>query len=460
MSTRVDEALRVLTGLLGSVEWNDAPLDRLDIIDDGVVLPTPWPITANAVAALAAVGLAASRFHELRSGEKRRVKISTRHAGLAMASSSYLQVDGKAAKFRDPFTGFYEAANERWVFLHGNFPHLRDGVLRLLGVSDVESVAAEVKQRSAFALEAEGIARGLCIAAVRTRDEWEGEAQHAAVKSLPLLGLSTLADSPLRHMDAGELPLSGVRMLDLSRVIAGPMGGRTIAEFGGDVLLVSGPGLPSIESLVIDTGFGKRSAELDLDSSEDRQRLEALICNADIFLDAYRPGSLSTRGYSSDALVKLNPGLVRVDLDAFSRLGPWAGRRGYDSLVQATMGMCWDGETPPENLPCQPIDYLSGYLAAFGAQLSLIRQVEGGGARNVELSLARTAQWMWDTYDALGEQQQRPESRMSFADAGPYLADYATEFGDITALKSPLQDAGWRWPNPPVRLGSNRPVWR
>src|SRR5690554_5309843 len=114
MSTLVDDSLSVLAGLLGGIEWRDAPLDRLDIVDDGVALPTPWPVTANAVAALAAVGLAASRIHELRSGERRRVRIATRHAGLAMASSSYLQVAGKPAKFRDPFTGFYEAANGRW----------------------------------------------------------------------------------------------------------------------------------------------------------------------------------------------------------------------------------------------------------------------------------------------------------------------------------------------------------
>lgn len=452
----------VLEDLLASIGFDDAPLDRLEIVDDGLTLPTPWPITANAVAALAAVGLAASRLGQLRTGEARPVRIQTRHAGLAMASSSYLVVEGKAAKFRDPFTGFYEAANGRWVFLHGNFPHLRDGVLTLLGVSSVDEVAAAARNHDAFALEAEGIARGLCIAAVRTRAEWRTERQQAHIRSLPLIELQATDGGSTRLPAASDAPLSGVRMLDLSRVIAGPMSGRTIAEFGGDVLLVSGPGLPSIESLVIDTGFGKRSTEIDLGSADGRSAFEALVSEADIVFDAYRPGALAAKGYDRQALFRMRPELVHVDLDAFSRLGPWSSRRGYDSLVQATTGMCWDGETPPENLPCQPIDYLTGALGALAAMVGLIRRVETGSATSARLSLARTAEWMWDTYDWLGPEADIPAARPSIAEARDsfYLARYATAFGDIEALRSPLQDPDWRWSSAPVRLGSHSPAWK
>lgn len=457
----VDDCTAVLQDLLSSIGFDDAPLDRLRIIDDGIALPTPWPVTANAVAALAAVGLAASRLGELRNGVATPVSVSTHHAGLAMVCSSYLTADGKSAKFRDPFTGFYEAANGRWVFLHGNFPHLRDGVLALLGVTDVEDVAQAVRTRDPFELEALGIAKGLCVAAVRTRAEWQAEAQCDAIDALPVIEFDRLGDGDPRSSVSGNQPLAGIRMLDLSRVIAGPMAGRTIAEFGGEVLLVSGPGLPSIESLVIDTGFAKRSTTLDLASPGDRETFQSLIAESDIFLDAYRPGSLPGKSYDKATLAALRPGLVHIDLDAFSRSGPWATRRGYDSLVQATVGMCWDGESPPENLPCQPLDYLTGYLGALAGMIGLIRRTEQGGWAG-RLSLARTAQWMWSTYDRLGPQLDAPSTRPSIDEARSlgYLAPYDTAFGAIEALRSPLQSPGWCWPSPPAPLGSHTPAWK
>ncbi|WP_114965710.1 CoA transferase [Alkalilacustris brevis] len=451
----------ILDGLLAAAGFEDAPLERLEIIDDGNALPTPWPITANAVAVLAAVGLAASRLQEMRGGGLLPVRLSTRHAGLAMANSNYLTVAGARSKFRDPFTGFYEAANGRWVFLHGNFPHLREGVVRLLGASSAGDVAARVRSRDAFALEAEGIAAGLCVAAVRTREEWRAEAQHDAVRKLPLIEMTQLDDTPARRLGAGDSPLQGVRMLDLSRVIAGPMCGRTIAEWGGDVLLVSGPGLPSIESLVIDTGFGKRAAEIDLNDTQGQARFDTLVQGANIFLDAYRPGSLPARGLDAVALARLRPGLVHVELDAFGRAGPWSPRRGYDSLVQATVGMCWDGVNPPRNLPCQPLDYLSGYLAALAAMVGLIRQLEVGGSRHARLSLTRTAEWMWDTHDQLGPEAEYPQARPTADElrAQGLLATHDTDFGPIEALRPPLQPAGWTWPRPPCRLGRHSAEW-
>lgn len=452
-----DRMAPILAELLATVGWEDAPLDRLEIVDDGLSLPTPWPVTANAIAALAAVGLAASRIHEIRTGEKRVVRVSTLHAGLSMASSSYLLIDGKAAKFRDPFTGFYEAANDRWVFLHGNFPHLRDGVLEMLGVQNVDDVPHAVKKRDPFELEAEGIAKGLCVAAVRTREEWLAEPQAEAVLSQKLLSVNRIGDAPLRAISSGTEPLSGLRMLDLSRVIAGPMSARTVAEFGGEVLLISGPNLPSIESLVIDTGFGKRAVFIDL--RKDSETLERLLSEADIFLDAYRPGALAAKGFDAQSLSRKHPGIIHIDLDAFSKMGPWSGRRGYDSLVQATTGMCWDGKSKPRNLPCQPLDYLSGYLAAFGAMIALIRQYEEGGSWSVRLSLAQTSEWMWSTYSSLGAETAMPDTSMTFEQAASFLAEYQTDFGLVTALKSPLQDAAWHWPSVPVPLGTHDPAW-
>ena len=449
-------ALPVLEALLAGVGWHDAPLERLEIIDNGIALSTDWPVTANAIAALAAVGLAASALQERRSGERRAVRIDTRQAGLAMASSSYLTMNGENAKFRDPFTGFYEASNGEWVFLHGNFAHLRGGLLALLGVNAPEDVAAAVRRRDAAALEQDAIDAGLCAALVRTRAQWEAHAQAGSLKAVPLVAIERIGDAAPRARSAASQPL---RMLDFSRVIAGPMAGRTLAEHGADVLLVSGPGLPSITSLVIDTGFGKRAAEIDLRSAEGHALALALAADADIVLDAYRPGALAGLGLGRGDFVATAPGLVHVDLDAFGPAGPFAGRRGYDSLVQATVGMCRTSTEPPTNLPCQPLDYLTGYLAAFGAMLARMRQEELGGSWSVRLSLAGTAAWMWQTYDDLGPEPGRPERNPKASEIGEVLDHYQTGFGEIAAIRPPLQASDWRWSQPPVPLGTHPPAW-
>ena len=232
----------------------------------------------------------------------------------------------------DPVTGYYPARDGDWVYLHGNFPHLRDGLLELLEVdNDRNAVARAVSQWRAEEVEQEGIARGLCAALVRNRAQWQAHEQHRAVTSLPLIELTKIGDSPPEPLRAAERPLTGLRMLDLSRVIAGPMAGRTFAEHGATVMRVASPNLPAIESLVINTGFGKRSCFIDLDSPGGVESLKALVSEADVFLDAYRPGALEGRGFGAAQLADMRPGIVSVSLDAWARQGPWHARRGYDS---------------------------------------------------------------------------------------------------------------------------------
>ena len=458
-------AERPLRDLLEAVGWHDAPLDRLTIEERPRVLATSWPVAPLAAAVLGAVGLAASRIRELRTSARPHVRLDTREAELAMASSSYLLVDGKPAKFRDPFTGFYEAAGGEWVYLHGNFPHLRDGLLALLGVAnDAGAVRAAVAERRAGEIEAEAIRRGLCAARVRTRAEWLCEPQAAAIAAQPLVHLErsgTAAATPLPP--GGERPLSGLRMLDLSRVIAGPMAGRSMAEHGATVMRIASPRLPSIPSLVIDTGFGKHAAFAELETDEGRAALRALAGDADIVLDAYRPGSLRGRGFGPDDLGRLNPHGVHLSLSAFSPQGPWQGRRGYDSLVQATTGMAMEGREGrgPALLPCQPLDYLTGYLAAFAAMLALIRRHEEGGRWQATLSLAATAHWMWRMRDMLGDETAHPSANPDFVAVTDLLDTHDTAFGRVTALRPALHLDGVRaaWSRMPVPLGSDPPRW-
>jgi crotonobetainyl-CoA:carnitine CoA-transferase CaiB-like acyl-CoA transferase len=468
MSFLLDAIDAILGELLDLAGFEDAPLDRLQIVERDKVLATPWPIAPIATATLAAVGLAASYIRERRFGEKAKVKIDTRGAEIAMASSSYLEIDGRNAKFRDPFTGLYPAAGGEWVFLHGNFPHLRQGLLDVLDVpNEPDAIRAAVSRWNAADLEEEAIRRNLCAARVRTRDDWQTTAQSRAMRDLPPLAITRSASSPAPGWPASgdeteRLPLSGYRMLDLSRVIAGPMAGRTIADFGADVLLVSGPGLPSIESLVIDTGFGKRSCGIDLAAPQGLERLEALAGEADIVLDAYRPGALAARGFDRASLQRTRPGLVHVSLNAFSKAGPWANRRGYDSLLQATMGMALaDPSSRPALLPCQPLDYLTSYLAAFGIMVALIRRAGEGGSFGVDLSLATTAQWMWRWRDALGDDDIVPNANPTPADIADLTDLHETAFASVRAARPAIEfggHAGFR--TPPVPLGSDPAIWR
>ncbi|VVT03076.1 CoA transferase [Rhizobium sp. EC-SD404] len=468
MSGVTDGVHAILDDLFAMAGLEDLPLDRLTITERDKVLATAWPIAPIATATLAAVGLAASHIHERRTGEKLSVEMDTRSAEIAMASSSYLEVGGKNAKFRDPFTGLYEAANGDWAFLHGNFAHLRQGLLDLLGVdNDPDAIRAAVRQWDAAELEAEAISRNLCAARVRERSGWEATEQAAAVRTLPVLqvarqGQADPAKWPTGHSGAIQKPLSGLRMLDLSRVIAGPMAGRTFAEHGGTVLLVSGPGLPSIESLVIDTGFGKYACEIDLGRDAGRAELAHLAMGADVLLDAYRPEAFAGRGLDRAALQQANPQLVHVSLSAFSHAGPWSFRRGYDSLVQATMGMTLEaGADRPTLLPCQPLDYLTGYLAAFGAMAALIRRAEEGGSFAVDLSLATTAQWMWEWRDRLGDDNAVPASNPSSTEVADLIATHETSFGTVRAVRPPLKIGGRpaEFQCGPVPLGSDPAIW-
>ncbi|KEQ08291.1 hypothetical protein GV67_00160 [Pseudorhizobium pelagicum] len=455
---------RPLKSLLEAADWHDAPLERLTIEHFSPVLATAWPIAPMASAAIAAVGLAASRLHELRCGERHHIHLDTRCAELAMASSTYLLVDGQAAKFRDPFTGFYRAAEGGWVYLHGNFPHLRNGLLAMLKVDNSPGdIRAAVARRAAGDLEAEAISLGLCAARVRNRAEWTGELQAQRETSCPPLQINCLGSTPRRDFPpAGERPLSELRMLDLSRVIAGPMAGRTMAEHGATVLRVASPKLPFIESLVIDTGFGKHSTFLDLGEETGRRTLLGLVESCDVFLDAYRPSALAARGLGAADLSLVRPDLVSVSLSAFSRGGPWAGRRGYDSLVQSTMGMASSSpDDTPGLLPCQPLDYITGYLAAFAALVGLIRRHQEGGRWHASLSLSATAAWMWRMRDELGDNLDPPAANPQTADVLAFSDVYETDFGSVTALRPPLRmnRVGTEWSRVPVPLGRDPARW-
>ena len=322
-------------------------------------------------------------------------------AAAAFRSERYLRVDGRQPPGAwHPVSGFYRAGDGRWIQLHCNFPHHRDGVLRVLGCDGTrEAVTVAVTGWKAAELEDALAAAGLCAGMVRAPDEWQLHSQAQAVAELPLFEIVQIGEAPAVAPGSGDRPLSGVRVLDLTRVIAGPVCGRTLAEHGADVLLVTAEHLPSIEVHVMDFGHGKRSARLDLRRADHAERLRSLIRSCDVICQSYRPGALAAHGLSAEELARLRPGIVYVTLSAYSHVGPWRERRGFDSLVQSVSGIAHEGGAAagldgPRHLPAQALDHATGYLAAFGAMVALARRAREGGSYLVRVSLAQTGRWL------------------------------------------------------------------
>ena len=458
-----NKARLALDSLLAAAGWSDAPTDRVEIAPTETALATAFPIADMAAAGFSALGLAADALRTARGAAPQQIQVDRRHASLAMTAATYLTIDGEAAKTWDPITGYYRAEDGGWVYLHANFPHLRDGLLAMFEApNDRAALAERIAARPAQAIEDEAARRGLCAVRLRTREEWAAHPQKAALDAMPVVSIKRIGEAPPEPAGAGPRPAEGVRALDLTRVLAGPMCGRALIELGATVMRIAGPHLPFIEPLVIDTGHGKLSAHVDLRAAEGVARLEALAREADLFIAAYRPGALAARGFGWDRLAALRPGIVGVAISAFSDIGPWAGRRGYDTYVQAPTGLAGLGpDGRPARLPCQPLDYLSGCLAAYGACVALRRRAEEGGSWLVELSLARTAAWVWEMTDLLEPEPAPPAANPPLDAVEDCSARVRCAFGEVRSLRTPLRlpETPLAWDRPPVPLGTHAAAW-
>ena len=443
-------------------------LAEIELHGSDPVLPSSFRIGEAAQATIAASGLAAAEIRHLRGQPRQRVSVDMRHAAVAFRSERYFRVDAREnPEVWDKIAGTYRCRDGRWVRLHTNFPHHRDGVLKLLQCAyDRDAVKAALQNWDAPAFEDAAAAAGLVCTMMRSFAEWDAHPQGRAVADLPVFTIEKIGESPARQLPklgAADAPLEGVRVLDLTRVIAGPVCGRTLAAHGADVLLVSGPGIPVIESLVVDTGRGKRTTYIALGDSAGRETLRRLLAEADILVQGYRPGAIAGHGFGPQQAASIRPGLVYVSLCAYSHAGPWSGRRGFDSLVQTASGMNHAeaeaaGSTAPRPLPCQAIDHAAGYLLAFGAMAALHRRAVEGGSWHVRVSLAQTGRWIRN----LG----RVEGGLGAAD--PSYEDIAdlretTEsgFGKLSAVRhaARLADTPATWRLPAMPIGSHQPVW-
>ena len=462
---------KTLATILSTVGWGAGRSAEPEISGAAdPILPTPFRIGETAAASLAAVGLAVSDLWELRTGRRQEVRVDGRQATASLRSGKYLEMDGTpVAAERTPVMGVYPARNGRWSYLHCNFPNHRDAALGVLGVEeDREAVRRAVAQWDALELEEAIIAAQGAGGMVRSMAEWAEHPQSAAVASLPLLEIEKIGDSSPEPMPEGSRPLSGIRVLDLTRVLAGPTCARTLAEHGADVMKISGPHLPFSPSQELDTGHGKLSAHIDLRKSEEVETLRELVAQADVFSQGYRPGTLARRGLSPQDLAKLRPGIVYVSLSAFGRVGPWAHRRGFDTVVQTVSGIThrqgelFPGAEPgPQFYPVSAIDYLTGYLMAFGAMVALARRVREGGSWLVRASLAQTGRWLVDRGQAPEDELRDVAEEFTPEEIARWSTTASVPGGRLRHLAPAVQlsETAPYWARPTVPLGYHDPVW-
>ena len=462
------DALRTILPVAG---WPESRAREVEITGaSDPVLPTPFRIAECSSAAVAAVGLAVADLWHLRTGRRQGVAVDTRRATASLRSGKYMKLDGKPVPTdRNTIMGFYRAKNGRWGYLHCNFPNHRAAALKVLGVpEDHEAVRKAVAQWDALALEEAIIAAKGAGGMVRTMGEWAQHPQAAAIASLPLMEIVKIGDAPAEKLPEGDRPLSGVRVLDLTRVLAGPSCARTLAEHGADVLKVTAAHLPNLGYQEYDTGHGKLCTYLDLREPKNVATLRDLTREADVFSQGYRPGTLAARGLSPEEIAKLRPGIVYLSLCAFSHVGPWSSRRGFDTVVQSVSGITmrqgevFPGSEPgPQFYPVSAIDYLTGYLMAFGAMVALARRAREGGSWLVRISLAQTGRWLVGRGEVPEAQLKEVPKEFTAEEIERWSITSATPVGRLQHLAPVVQlsETPARWARPTVPLGYHEPAW-
>lgn len=450
------------------------PADRATSVDiaggTDPILPTPFRIGVAGAATLAATGLAAADLWELRTGRRQSVAVDVRHATASLRSGHYMKLgDGEVSTRRNSIMGVYPTKDGRWSYIHANFPNHRAAALGVLGVpEDRDAVAKAVLTWNALDLEEAIIAAKGAGGMVRSHAEWAQHPQAAAIAALPLLEIVKIGDAPPEPLPPGTRPMSGIRVLDLTRVLAGPTCARTLAEHGADVMKITGAHLPNLGYQEFDTGHGKLNAQLDLREPADVDRLRGLVKEADVFSQGYRPGTLGNRGLSPEELAAIRPGLVYVSLCAFSHAGPWASRRGFDTVVQTVSGITSrqaevvPGKTPgPQFYPVSAIDYCTGYLMAFGAMVALNRRATEGGSWLVRTSLAQIGKWIVDLGEVPEAAARDAPAEFTPAELENWSMVTDTPSGKLRHLKPVVQmsETPTYWARPSVPLGYHQPVW-
>lgn len=468
-------ALAELLALREDVGGPD-PADNVMITGADPFFPIPHRVGEVTAATLAAVGVAVTDLWELRAGRRQQVEVAVAEAAASVRTADYTQQRDDAGEFAlVPRRGDrarsaalikpWPTRDGRWFLPHFTLPHLQNRVLGVLGCEPTpESVSAAIARRDADDLEqsiADARASG---GTVRTREEWLAHPQGEYLSTRPVVEIARVGDAPPEPGPEGDRPLSGIRVLDLTRILAGPIAGRTLAEHGADVLMVTAEGLPQIPEHVRDTGHGKRSSYLDLKTDEGARQFSELVRTADVVLDGYRPGRIGALGFDLETLFALRPGLIHLNVTCYGNGGPFADRAGWDQVAQAVTGICDEegamaGDGRPRLMAPPACDYNTGYLGAYGVLLALRRRAREGGSYSVDVSLCQTAMFIQrQGFVAPFDQAPGRLSPTAF-DRRAVVTD--SSYGTLKTLGPVLDLSETRgtWARTTPRLGADEPTW-
>lgn len=448
-----------MTDLLTSIQAAlGLPHTRISFTSSGA-LPSAFAVTDLACASIAAAGQAISELLHQQTGRLPHLEVDRRLASFWF-STSIRPVGWSVPPLWDPVAGDY-ATKDGWIRLHTNAPHHRAAAEHVLGVcADRAAMASKVAQWAKTDLEQAVVDAGGCAAEMRSWARWQAHPQGQAVNAEPLIQFDANGSQNANPWQGSVAqPLAGIKVLDLTRVLAGPVASRFLAGLGADVLRIDPPTWNE-PGVVPEVTLGKRCARLDLQVKADRELFEGLLKDADILLHGYRADALERLGYGLAERQLLAPGLIDVCLNAYGWSGPWQNRRGFDSLVQmssgiAEAGMHWRHADKPTPLPLQALDHATGYLMAASAIKLLVQRLSDGRGGSARLSLARTAKLLIEAGAGTDEPLRAEEE----SDQG--LLVEQTPWGPAHRLQVPLRITGTplQWAIPASELGSHRAQW-
>jgi crotonobetainyl-CoA:carnitine CoA-transferase CaiB-like acyl-CoA transferase len=419
---------------------------------------------------LAGVGVAVTDIHEMKTGRRQKVDIDVRHAAATCQSSKLMlraengggwkPVQSPSMEHMRQITQPWQTKDGRWYLPHFNLPHLHD---RVIGVLKCESSAAGVQKAVAkwdsLELEEAVAAARACGSIIRSNKEWLEHPHGKVLAGRALIDIQRIGDSDPVPFPKGERPLSGIRVLDLTRILAGPICARTLAENGADVLMVTAEHLPQVPEHVMDTSHGKRSTFLDLNKAEHVATIKRLVRTADVFSQGYRPGIMDKLGMTPEELAKERPGLIYVSISAYGHGGPLSNRGGWEQIAQCATGICLDnGDERPKLLPASACDYTTGYNGAYGVLLALARRAREGGSYHVRVSLCRSGMYIYKqghvSYD-------KPDLGITKSDLAAIMTETKGGHGTLRHLAPVLSLSETKpfWDKPSPVLGSSKPEW-
>lgn len=468
----------VISEVWKGLELPSESLDCIEVpVDSNPVLPSSYKIGVLAQSSIGLSALAAAQIYALRNAiPVPSVKVPLKHAAIEFKSHTLYLIDGKPGSSSWGRVGGLHKTSDGYIRIHDSFPNHAIGILELTGLpptSTREQLAEKVSEWTSIDLENVATVEGrLAAYALRSYKQWDLLPQSKAINDFPII-LKRISSNGAKGLPksmggSSRKCLDGLRVIEMSRVIAAPLCGKTLAAHGADVIWVTSPTLPDLPGIDRDLGRGKRTVQLDIHNPEDRERLFGLIKDADVFLQGFRPGSLAEYGLAPEDLLKINSNLIIANMSAFGPEGPWANRRGFDSLVQTCSGMnvseaehAGQGE-PARPTPCQVLDHAGGYMLATGIMSALYRRATEGGSWQVDVSLAGMMKYLRSLGQYPGDSGfgckdvKTPEDVPS-----EYYEERETGFGLMRAIRHSATIEGCEvgWDVMPKPLGSDKPEW-